>query len=74
MGSHRSLSDSKSPQVSRLLSILDELNNAIVWMVSTRPLISKSPSSCTNPLATVQRAPITIRITVTFMFHSFLIP
>ena len=40
-----SLSDSKSPQVSRnLLSILADLNNAVVWIVSTRPLISKSPS------------------------------
>ena len=35
---HWSLRDSKSPQVSRtLLSILDVLNNAVVWMVSTRP-------------------------------------
>ena len=35
---HWSLSDSKSPQVSRtLLSILAVLNNAVVWMVSTRP-------------------------------------
>ena len=33
-----SLSDSKSPRVSRtLLSILAILNNAVVWMVSTRP-------------------------------------
>ena len=40
-------------------------------MVSTRPVISKSFSSCTNPLVTIPRAPITIGITVTFMFHSF---
>ena len=40
-------------------------------MVSTRPLISKSSSPCTNPLVTVLRAPITIGIAVTFMFHSF---
>ena len=34
---HWSLSDSKSPQVSRtLLSILTVLNNAVVWLVSTR--------------------------------------
>ena len=40
---HWSLSDSKSPQVFKtLLSILADLNNAIVWTVSTRPLISKS--------------------------------
>ena len=46
-------------------------NNAVPWMVSTRPLISKSSSLSTNPLVTVPRAPITIGITVTFMFHSF---
>ena len=39
---HWNLSDSKSPQVSRtLLSILGDLNNAVVWMVSTRPLMLK---------------------------------
>ena len=40
-------------------------------MVSTRPLISKSSSPCTNPLLTVPGALITIGITVTFMFLSF---
>ena len=40
---HRSLSDSKSPQVSRtLLSIPDDLKYAAFWMVSSRPLTSKS--------------------------------
>ena len=35
---HWRLSDSKSPQISRtLLSILAVFNNAVVWMVSTRP-------------------------------------
>ena len=69
---HWSLSDSESPQVSRtLLSILIDLNNIAVWMVSTRPLISKSFSSFNNPSVTVPRAPITISIPVTFMFHSF---
>ena len=67
-----SLSDSKSPQVSRtLLSILADLNNAVVWIVSTRLVISKSSSLCTNPFVTVSRAPITVGIAVTFMFHSF---
>ena len=42
MVSHRSLSESKSPQVSRtLLCILAVLNNAVVWMVYTRPPTSK---------------------------------
>ena len=40
-------------------------------MVSTRLLISKSSSPCTNPLVTVQSAPITIGVTVTWMFHCF---
>ena len=40
---HWSLSHSKSAQVSRtLLSILDDLNYVLVWMVSTRPVISQS--------------------------------
>ena len=40
---HWSLSDSKSPQVSRtLLNIMADLNNAVVWTVSTRPVILKS--------------------------------
>ena len=58
---HWSLSDSKSPQVSRtLLSILDDHKNAIVWMVSTFPLISKSSSPFNNPLITSPWAPIII--------------
>ena len=69
---HWSLSDSKSPQVSRtLLSILAVLNNVIVWMVSTRPPTSKSSSPFSNPLVTLPKAPITIGIIVTCMFHSF---
>ena len=72
MAFHWSLSDSKSPQVSRsLLSILAVLNNAVVWMVSTRPTTSKSSSSFSKPLVTVPNAPITIGIIVTCMFHSF---
>ena len=72
MGFHWSLSNSKSPQVSRtLLSILSSLDDVVAWMVSTRPLISKSSSSSTNPFVTVQRTPITIGITVILMFHSF---
>ena len=69
---HWSLSDSKSPQVSRtLLSILAVFNNAVVWMVSTRPLTSKSSRPFNNLLVTVPKAPITIGIIVTFMFNSF---
>ena len=69
---HWSLSDSKSPQVSRtLLSILAVFSNAVVWMVSTRPPTSKSSRPFNNPLVTVPKAPITIGIIVNFMFHSF---
>ena len=65
---HWSLSGSKSPQVSRtLLSILAVFNNAVVWMVST----SKSFRPFNNPLVTMTKAPITIGIIVTFIFHSF---
>ena len=69
---HRSLSDREFPQVSRtLLSILAVLNNVVVWMASTRPLISKSSSPFINPLVSVPRVPIIIiDINVTFMFHS----
>ena len=69
---HWSLGDSKSPQVSRtLLSILAVLNNVFVWMVSTRPPTAKSSSPLSNHFVTVPKAPITISIIVTFMFHSF---
>ena len=58
---HWSLSDSKSPQVSRsLLSILSVFNNAVLWMVSTRPPTCKSYRPFNNPLVTVPKAPITI--------------
>ena len=69
---HWSLSDSKSPQVSTtLLSILAVLNNAVVWMVSTRLPTSKFSSPFSNPLVTVSNALITVGIIVTRMFHSF---
>ena len=67
-----SLSDSMSSRVSRtLLSILAVSDNAIVLMISTRPPTSKSSSPFNNSLVTVPKAPITIGIIVTFMFHNF---
>ena len=54
-----------------LLSILANLNKAVVWMVSTRPPMSKSSSPFNNLLVTVPKAPDTIGAIVTFMFHSF---
>ena len=69
---HWSLSDSKSPQVSRTrLRILSILSNAVVWIVSTHPSTSKSSRPFNNPLVTVPNAPITTGTIVTFMFHSF---
>ena len=63
---HWSLSDSKSPQISRtLLSILAVLNNVVVWVVSTRPPTSKSSSPFSKPLVTVPNAPIKIGIIIT---------
>ena len=68
-----SLSNRRSPQVSRtLLRILAVLHNVVVWMVFTYPLISMSSSSFKRFLVTVPKAPITIGIFVTFMFHYFL--
>ena len=67
-----SLSDRKSPQVSRTcLRILAVLGNAGIWIVSTRPPTSKSFRPFNNPLVIVPNAPITIGTIVTFMFHSF---
>ena len=58
-----SLSDCKFPQIPKaFLSTLAVLNNAV---------FSKSSSPFNNPLVTVPKAPITIDIIVTFMFHSF---
>ena len=70
---HLSLSDSKSPQISRThLSILAVLNNAVVCIVSIRPPTSKPSSPFNNPLVTVPKAPITIGIIVNFMRINFL--
>ena len=67
-----SMSERKSPQVSmNLLKILSDFNKAVVWVVSTRHLISKSSNPVINPLLTVPCALTTIGITVTFMFQVF---
>ena len=62
---HWSLSDSKSPQVSKtLLCILAVLYNVVTWMVSTRPPTSKASSHFNKPLVTVPKVPITIGIII----------
>ena len=61
-----SLSDNKSPQVSRTLhSIQAYCNKAVVWMVLTRPLISKSSRNFYIPSVTLQKASITIGTKIT---------
>ena len=52
-----------------LLCILVEFDNSVVWIVSSRSLISKSSSPFTNSSVTILSAPITIGITVTFLFR-----
>ena len=52
-----------------LLSILADLNNAVVLMVSFRPPIFNSSSSLSKHLETVPSATITIGITVTIMLN-----
>ena len=43
----------------------------MMWIVSTRSLISKFSSPCTIPMVMATNATITIPITITFMFQSF---
>ena len=57
-----------------LLSILADLNNTLVWMVSICPLISRTLSYFTNLLGMEPSEPITIAIFITFEFHSFWSP
>ena len=53
---HWSLSDSKSPQVSRaLLSIMTVLSNAVIWIVSTRLPTSKFSRPFNCPLLIVPK-------------------
>ena len=59
----------QSLQVS--MTLLSILNNAVGWMVSNRPLTSKSSSPFINTLVTIPKAPITIGVIVTSTFYSF---
>ena len=61
--------ESKTPQVSRAL--LRILTNDVVCLVSISPPISNSSNPFTNDLGNVPSVPITVGITVTFMFHNF---
>ena len=60
-----------SHQVSKiLLSILANLNNAVVWIVSIWHLTFNSASLFPKPLKTIPSESTTISITVTFMCHN----
>ena len=51
---HKNLSDCKSPRVSRtLLSILDNLNNTVVWIILILSLISYFSSPFSKILLTI---------------------
>ena len=72
MVSHRSLIDSKFPQVfGTFLTILTDLNIAIVCMVATRLLISKSSSLFINLLVTTANTAITIGYHYLFYVSQF---
>ena len=67
---HWSLSNTKPLQVTRTFpSIIADLNNAVVQMVSAR--LSNASGPFTKPLRIVPSTTITIGITITFMFHNF---
>ena len=69
----RSQSDSKSPQFfMTLLSVLANLNGAVVWVVTILPLFSSSTIFFFRPLRTVSSVRTLIGTVVTFMFHVFL--
>ena len=70
---HLTLSDSKSPQVSRiLLSILVDQNNAAVIMVWILPPIFNSSNFLCKRLETVLSALITIGIKASHRVYTFL--
>ena len=71
---HWNLNERKLSQVSRTFHrILPNLNVAVVLVLSICPLIFKSSSLFTYPVEIVPCTPNTIGITVTFMFHRFLV-
>ena len=71
---HWSLSDCKSPRVSRtLFSILAALSNAIVWIVSPRPPISNPSSPLLKLSGIFPSTPIRNGVHICLMFHSFLV-
>ena len=66
-----SLWNGKFGRVEGQNTTLSILADPVILMASTRPLISKSTSPCTNHLLTVQSRPILYGITVTLILRSF---
>ena len=67
----------ESPQISRTFhSILADLNNAVIWIVSILLPISNCSNPLSNPvyitLFTISSAPMAMGTTVTIMFYSFI--
>ena len=70
--SHLNLSDCKSPYLFRaLLSLLADLDNALVPMISIFSLISNLASLFLKPQGTVLSMPTITGISIIFMLHSF---
>ena len=68
---HWSLGDSKFPQVSRiLLFILVVLNNAVVWIVSTRPPTSSPP----GPLSICREEENLIFVSARYLIQHWISP
>ena len=69
---HWNLSDCKSTQISNFIqSVLTDFSGAVVGMVSICPLIFSSLSLFSRIFRIIPRAPITIGIMVSFIFHTF---
>ena len=57
------------PRPVMFLSILANLNNAVVWMILANHLISNSSRHLTKPLGFIQSTPITIGIILTYYHY-----
>ena len=68
---HGSLSGNVSSSLKDSCQFSGVISNAVVWIVSTCPLISMSSSPFTIPLVTLARASASIGTIVNFIFHSF---
>ena len=61
-------------EVRTLLGIQADLKKAVVWMVCTRPLTSKSFNSYTDPLGTWSSVPIRVITIIILLIYDFFTP